>query len=171
MAENIKLHLGFINTPYTTETIARPMTAAKAESRRKRKRSFSKTMTAEDVSNILEEKYHILDTFYQVHRPDVEMAVLTAFTEVARDIVSGQKKYRSASLPSLLKDATAEIEKSFRRFLDTEEMNGRQPGVPTAAALSGVRHGRGRKTLTGPRPSFIDTGIYRASFRARADVK
>jgi hypothetical protein len=60
----------------------------------------------------------------------------------------------------------------FRQFLDREEMNGLVAGVPTKAALGGARHGRGKITRRGQRPSFIDTGIFRASFRCwAADTK
>ena len=169
MTETIKLRMGFINTPYTTETIARPATSARIESRRSRRRSFSKTMTAESVAAILEEKYQIVETFSDIHREDIEKPVLDLFAQVAADIASGRRPYRSAPLSSLLRPATREIERSFQRFLMEEQMNGRVPGVPTQAALSGVRSGRGSKTKSGPRPSFIDTGIYRASFRVTAD--
>ena len=166
--DSISLKLGFINTPYTTEAVARPMAAARAEERRARKRSFSKTMTAEDVAKILEAKYQILDTFEEVYGTRIQATILGRFTEVAGDVLSGAR--RRGDLGSLLKPATKEIERMFKQFLDNEEMNGRVPGVPTQAALTGVRHGRGSKTRQGvPRPSFIDTGIYRASFRAWVD--
>lgn len=167
MTESISLKLGFVNTPYTAEAKMRPVTAARTEEKRGRKRSFSKTMTAEDVAKILETKYHIIDTFEEVYAARIQYAILSQFEKVAGDIVSGVRGYRGAPLESLLKPATKEVEKMFRQFLDNEEMNGRVPGVPTKAALAGVRTGRGSKTLRGvPRPSFIDTGIYKASFRA-----
>jgi hypothetical protein len=168
MADSISLKMGFINTPYTAESIARPATAARAESRRQRRRSFSKTITAEDVAAILEAKYQVLDEFTKLHVAEIQLAILSQFERVAGDVTSGAR--RSSNLGNLLKPATKEIEAMFKKFLDTEEMNGRVPGVPTKAALTGVRHGRGSKTMQGtPRPSFIDTGIYRASFRAWVD--
>jgi hypothetical protein len=160
----ISLKLGFINTPYTTQSVARPMTAARAESRRPRRRSFSKTITAEDVAAILESKYKIIDTFTEMYAAQIQYTILSQFEKVAGDVLSGGR--RRGDLGSILKPATKQIEVMFRQFLDKEEMNGRAPGVPTKAALAGVRHGRGSKTRTGSRPSFIDTGIYRASFRA-----
>jgi hypothetical protein len=160
----ISLKLGFINTPYTAQSTARPMTAARAESRRPRRRSFSKTITAEDVAAILESKYKIIDNFTEMYAAQIQYTILSQFERVAGDVISGAR--RSGNLGNMLKPATKQIEAMFRQFLDKEEMNGRAPGVPTIAALSGVRHGRGSKTKKGPRPSFIDTGIYRASFRA-----
>jgi hypothetical protein len=162
----ITLKLGFINTPYTAESVARPMTAARMESKRSRRRSFSKTITAEDVAKILESKYQVLDTFEEVYGPRIQAIVLGQFSQVAGDVITGARR-GGVDLGNMLKPATKEIEKLFRTFLDNEEMNGRVPGVPTKAALAGVRSGRGSKTKQGvPRPSFIDTGIYRASFRA-----
>jgi hypothetical protein len=125
-------------------------------------------MTAEDVARILDAKYHILDEFTKLHNAEINLAILSQFEKVAGDVMTGAR--RSANLGNLLKPATKEIEAMFKKFLDTEEMNGRAPGVPTRAALMGVRHGRGSKTMRGvPRPSFIDTGVYRASFRAWVD--
>jgi hypothetical protein len=168
MADSISLKMGFINTPYTAESVARPVTAARAESRRPRRRSFSKTMTAEDVAAILEAKYQVVDEFTKLHAADIQLAILSQFEKVAGDYMAGAR--RPSNMGNALKPATKEIEAMFKKFLDTEEMNGRVPGVPTKAALAGVRHGRGSKTMQGvSRPSFIDTGIYRASFRAWVD--
>jgi hypothetical protein len=66
---------------------------------------------------------------------------------------------------------TQNIQNMFRQFLDREEMNGLVDGVPTKAALGGARHGRGEFTRRGQPPSFIDIGIYHASFRCWADTK
>jgi hypothetical protein len=47
----------------------------------------------------------------------------------------------------------------FKAFIDDEDMNNMVPGVPTKVSIKGRR---GRK----PGPSFLRTGIYKASFRA-----
>jgi hypothetical protein len=169
---NISLHMGFINTPYTAETISRPITSAKAESKRKRRRGFSKTMTAEDVAKILEGKYGIVETFQRIYEDDITRIIHEGFGEIVTNMISEGKASTTAKLKNLMKPNTNQIERMFRSFLDAEEMNGMAAGVPTQAAMRGVRHGRGSKTLRGqPRPSFIDTGIYRASFRCWTDTK
>jgi len=164
---NFTLHMSFINTPYTEETIARPMTAAKAESARKRKRFFKKTKTAELVAGILEDRYGITNYFAESHKDDIEKVIRDRADKISENIAVSKSSH--AKLERLMKPAAADIEKMFRTFLDKEEMNGNVPGVPTKAAIMGIRRGRGRKGSS--RPSFIDTGIYRASFRTAIDVK
>jgi hypothetical protein len=170
MVETIKIHMGFVNTPYNKESMARPATAAKQEAARQRKRNFSKTMTAEKVSNILEGKYGIVDTFAAIHEHDIRALFHDQFREVATKIIEERGGQTYSSIKRLMNPATKEVEKLFKSFLDNEEMNGMVSGVPTQAAMRGVRHGRGSKTRRGiQRPSFIDTGIYRASFRCWVD--
>jgi vacuolar-type H+-ATPase subunit E/Vma4 len=160
------LRMDFANTPYTSETIARPVTSARKESKRSKQRGFSRTMTAKKVADILEGKYGILETFYEIHEDEIKNIMHEGFKEVAERIITEREGRTTAKIKNLMKPSTNQIEELFRSFLDQEEMNGMVEGVPTKAAMSGVRHGRGSKTKHGARPSFIDTGIYRASFRA-----
>jgi hypothetical protein len=166
MPRDLTLHMGFVNTPYTSETIMRPATSAKAEAKRKRKRGFSKTMTAQKVANILEGKYNIVETFSEIHEEEIHNIMHDGFKEIAKNMIEKRGGSSNASLKNLMKPSTDHIQSMFRQFLDSEEMNGMVPGVPTGAALLGIRHGRGSKTKKGQRPSFVDTGIYKASFRA-----
>ncbi len=64
--------------------------------------------------------------------------------------------------------ATEELGDAFRIFIDQKELDGVIPGVPTQAALRGVNHRLMRPyAKSNPvRPSFKDTGLYEASFRA-----
>jgi hypothetical protein len=169
MANNIVLHMGFINTPYTKETMTRPATSAKEEMKRQRRRSFSKTMTAEDVANILENRYNIVETFSAIYEEKINRILLEGFSEVASSAIKDRGGSTIAKLKNLMKPNTKRIENMFKEFLNNEEMNGMVEGVPTGAALEGKR--RGRKSRSGGRPSFVDTGIYRASFRCWADTK
>ena len=163
---DITLHMGFINTPYTRETILRPITSARKESSRSRRRGFSRTMTAEMVANILEGKYGIVETFSTIHEDEIKNIMHEGFKEVAERVMAEREGHTTAKIKNLMKPSTKQVEELFKSFLDHEEMNGMAEGVPTRAAMRGIRHGRGRKTKRGARPSFIDTGIYRASFRA-----
>jgi len=167
--------MGFVNTPYTKETLAKPMTAAKEESSRKRKRHFSKTKDAEKVSNILEDKYGILEFFNEKYSGLIETMISSRFEDLAEEVLARPqgRQYTIAKMSNIMKPVSKDIEKMFREFLDKEEMNASgNAGIPTGAALLGIRHGIGSKTLKGvPRPSFIDTGIYRASFRCSVDKK
>jgi hypothetical protein len=157
---DIKLHMGFINTPYTNETSTAPMRSSKLEERRKRKRGFSRTMTAEKLANILENKYNIVTVFNEVHEEDIKKLIENGFKEVAEHMIATRKTGETThQMKNLMKPYTTQIERMFRNFLDNEEMNGLVEGVPTAVSVTGRR---GRR----PGPSFIRTGIYKASFRA-----
>jgi cobalamin-dependent methionine synthase I len=154
------------------------MRAAMEESKRKRRRSFTRTKTAEKVADILEDTYDIVHQFELKYAREISDIVAKSFTDYSVNVLAGgadeleegfasrRHKIVSERMVKFMKPSSAEIEKLFRKFLDREEIVA--PGVPTLAALYGVR--RGRKTGK-RRPSFIDTGIYRASFRAWADIK
>ena len=63
----------------------------------------------------------------------------------------------------------SQIENRFKQFLSLREVEKLGiPGVPTKAALAGVSH-RFKGKKGGRRPSFIDTGLYQASFKAWID--
>jgi len=167
MADNIALHFGFINTPYTRETIARPFTSAKLKEKGKLKRGSSKNMTALKVADILEAKYNVVETFHAIHEEEIKNVMHEGFKEVAERMISERGGQTRASLKNLMKPATKQIENMFRQFLDHEEMNGMIEGVPTDAAKGGKLRGRGKITRRGiQRASFVNTGIYKASFRA-----
>jgi hypothetical protein len=167
MTDNISLHFGFINTPYTRETIARPFTSAKMEAKRHRKRGFSRTMTAEKVAGILEAKYNVVEMFNEIHEEEIKNIMHEGFKEVAERMISERGGQTRSSMKNLMRPATKRIENMFRQFLDHEEMNGMIEGVPTDAAKGGKLRGRGKITKRGKqRASFVNTGIYKASFRA-----
>jgi uncharacterized protein YabN with tetrapyrrole methylase and pyrophosphatase domain len=166
MATNVVLHMGFLNTPYTKKTMQAPMAAAKAHEKKPR-RGFTATKTAEQVSNILEAKYNILEVFTEIHKDEIMELVTGSFAKVAIQNLSERRKLASDRMARYMKPKTTEIEKMFRRFLDQEEMNG-HGNVPVEAAIMGKVTGRKSRAA---RPSFINTGVYRASFRAWVDIK
>jgi hypothetical protein len=162
---NVVLHMGFLNVPYSAKEKAAPMRAAKSEIARKQRRGFTQTMTAEDVGNILESKYNILETFVELHQDEIMQPINEAFNNATVEMLSERRKFTSAKMVKYMKPKTDRIEKLFRQFLDMEEMNG-MGSVPTKASLSG-------KGRVGHRPgrSFVNTGIYRAAFTAWVDIK
>jgi hypothetical protein len=167
MKDNIALHFGFINTPYTRATIARPFTSAKLKERGKLKRGSSKAMTAVKVAGILEAKYNVVEMFNEIYEEEISNILHEGFKEVAERIITERGGQTRSSMKNLMKPATRQIENMFRQFLDHEEMNGMIEGVPTDAAKGGKLHGRGKVTRRGiQRASFVNTGIYKASFRA-----
>lgn len=162
MARSIVLHMGFINTPYSKKAKIAPMTFAKAHEA-KRQRAVSGRLGAQSVAGILEAKYNVVEVFTQVHGEDIQEILTDAFRDTIIKTFSEKKKFASERMVQFMKPKTAEIEKLFRSYLDREES-----GADVAAANKGNRSGRKAKT---PRQPFIDTGIYRASFRCWADIK
>jgi hypothetical protein len=162
MARAIVLHMGFVNTPYTKKAMAAPVAFAKAQEK-KRHRSFSSTMSATQVAGILEAKYKVVETFTAVHDGDIREILSETFRDAIIKTFSERKKFASDRMVQYMKPKTDQIQKLFRVFLDNEET-----GAAVAAATKGNRTGRKSKS---PRPPFIDTGIYRASFRCWADIK
>ena len=116
-----------------------------------------------DVAELLEEKYHIFETFFDVN----ELAVADMITEGMQgqleDLLAGAPPERDPFAAGC-----AAVETRFRQFLEREEMaQTATPGVPTKAALR--RRSLRFKAKVNPdeagRPSFIDTGLYEASAR------
>lgn len=156
------LHMGFLNTPYNAASRAAPMAFAKKHEKQPRKH-FTRTMTAEKVANILEGKYKVVQIFTQTHDEDIQEILTEAFKGAIKDTLSQRRKFVSDRMVQFMKPKTTEIEKLFRTFLDREET-----GISVEAAEKGNRTGRKSKT---PRPPFINTGLYRASFRCWADIR
>jgi len=118
--------------------------------------------TTGDVATMLEAKYHIMENFAHRYRPVIVKEV--------ENVLAGQLKNRILGQPTnqpiSFAQAGSVIEHHFRAFLDNREMDG-MPGVPTAAAERGVSHRfKHPYKKRAPRPSFIDTGTYQASYVA-----
>jgi hypothetical protein len=139
------LHLGVLDVPYDEGT-----------------------STTGDVAEILEARYHIMELFVETKGVD---AISKAFEESAQaaleDLLSGV----SAASISLTAAAEQDLEAEFRKFIDQKSLDYVVPGVPTKASLDGVNHRFKHATAKGNpvRPSFKDTGLYEASFKAWTD--
>jgi hypothetical protein len=147
---SLTLNLGVVDIPYTVSVTADP----NSESR--------PPPTTGDVAGYLENKYHIMELFYEDMEPEI--------TEQLADSLAGALESVLMGAPSDNLDAfaagTSQIDAAFRYFLSRHVIESLGvPGVPTAAALAGVNHRLKDKSGT-PRPSFIDTGLYQNSFRA-----
>jgi hypothetical protein len=119
-------------------------------------------MTAEKVSGYLEAKYNVVETFTHIHEPDILGLMDGAIRNAAIEALSKRTKFSSERMVQYMKPKTSQIEKMFRSYLDNDET-----GASVEVASRGKRTGRKSKS---PRQPFIDTGIYRASFRAWVDV-
>ncbi len=122
--------------------------------------------TTGDVAEILEDKYHIMEVFWNLHEEEIVSALSTSLSDEFESMLQG----KPVSVGAFAAGAS-EVEAMFQKFLDLKEMDALGiPGVPTAASLAGVSH-RFKKPYAkrAPRPSFVDTGLYESSFRCWAD--
>lgn len=165
----MKLHLGVVDIPYAVQVPE----GARRVVHRVTKGGAVSTHTAAptggettgDVAQILEERYHVMELFYEEVGAD---KIAEALAHSARGALESLMMGAPPENISLTAEAEGEIEGAFKLFLDQRELDHVGPGVPTAAALKGVNH-----RLKHPyakdnpeRPSFIDTGTYQTSFKA-----
>ena len=133
------------------------------------KTTIRRTTTGQ-VASILEDRYHVMGTFFGLKQDRIgeflAESMSAAIESLTRGRMPGRPTYR----------AEQQIEAAFRAFLDANEMDiiartltGR--GI-SGAADRGVNrrklHPFSRKNQS--RPAFIDTGTYRASFRAQVKI-
>ncbi|MBW8066847.1 MAG: hypothetical protein GJU73_05310 [Ferrovum sp.] len=123
------------------------------------------------VAEILEKKYHVMELFADTHRQEL--------LDLVADAIGGQlESARSGIVPSIPEIDVQKLDAAFRDFLDTNEIQKLLP-KRIAAADEGVTSrkklskeamamiGKKPKRKAGqPRPAFIDSGLYQASFRS-----
>jgi hypothetical protein len=150
------LHLGVTDIPYATAVPTKGRRAASTGGQ-----------TTGDVAEILEDKYHIMEIFFEEHQKEIAVAVEESIGDALETLLSGHSPGGNATAA-----ASADIETLFKRFISNGEMDSLgYPGVPTAAALAGVNHRLAHPYAKGnaARVSFRDTGLYEASFKAWID--
>jgi hypothetical protein len=167
----IVLHLGVIDIPYS----ATPAEKRGATKVRKGKRphnapgsNMGPGKSTGDVAEILEDRYHVMEHFFEVHGQGIS----DALTEGLQDSLESRL---SGAPPSSNPFASGEdaIRTMFNVFIDSQEMDGLgYPGIPTKASLKGVSHRLKHPYAKSnqPRPSFRDTGLYEQSFRSWVDA-
>lgn len=111
--------------------------------------------TVADVASELEGGYHLMETFFAMHKDSIIDAVLA---DAKRSAENGEEFTG--------KRMAQNVESEFRDYLDAEEH-----GIKTKAAMMGIshRHKSGFMPDGESRQSFIDTETYRGSFRAWID--
>lgn len=132
--------------------------------------------TTGEVAEILEDRFHIMETFYELYADFIA-------DELASSVANAIDSARLGAPSNLKPTAEAEqaIEAKFRSFLDRDEMSkliaGLSPELRAALGASGNFGGAGaagvnhRKkhpysSKNPARPAFIDSGLFRESFRA-----
>jgi hypothetical protein len=166
------LHFGVIELPYVTPALATK--AKKPPPPRKRKGApppeemrhspAPSAVTTADVARWLEDKYHIMEVFYEEHKGMVTAALEAASIGTLEAIHTG------APLDfSIFAEGAGAIEERLRKFITSQEIEEVGiPGVPTMAALEGVSH-RFKSRKGNRRPSFVDTGLYVKSLKVWVD--
>jgi hypothetical protein len=112
--------------------------------------------TTGEVAQDLEGRYGILDFFTRKYGQEIADDAVETYLYM----LDGKTHKQEEGFEVL--GATGE---KFRRFLENKEMDGSAKGIPTKASLMGVSS-RFKKKRGAPRPSFIDTGLYSATFTA-----
>ena len=164
MAGELTLVLGVLDAPYSGPPQP-PRKVAKARKGKQKPRGKAKGSSplpsTGDVAQILEAKYEIMATFAEAYMPEIGEALAQSVAGAITALVGGASPDQNP-----FGQAESEIQQGFAVFLDQQEMDGRA-GVPTKAALRGVNHSLLHPyARRAPRPSFVDTGIYRSHFRA-----
>lgn len=159
---SITLHLGVNEVPYVEPD---PKPRPRKTTRRRRRKGKAGTTTTYDVAKILEAKYHVMETFFTVREAEIGEMFAQGMAGALEDLFSG------APATNPFGGIEESVTDRFHRFLESEEMDGLAAGVPTQAALKGVSHRFKSKRGHGPRPSFIDTGLYEDNFQAWIEAR
>lgn len=157
----MKLHLGENDIPYGAAVQALVMRTPRRGGRPYPSRRTAGAITTGDVATILEHKYSLFSLFSVFRGADLQEVVTESVRGELENILMG----KPASLSDPFAQGMSAIEAAFKAFLDNQEMDSRAPGVPTQASLMG-RSIRLKRRRGPPRPSFIDSGLMRANFRA-----
>ena len=145
------LNLGVLDIPRQTFVEGRPVDSA------------SPLMMSE-LADILEDKYHVFEHFWQMHKEEIASELISAMNKELFQKGSGRRI-------QFTNRALTEIKNKFSRFITMKEMDALgYPGIPTQASLDGVDHRKKHPyAKRPPRPSFDDTGQYMTSFIAWLD--
>lgn len=156
------LNLGVVDIPYAYEQEV----LSKKGKPLKRRKKVVKSITTGEVAQILEDRYHIMEVFFEVHGEQIMELLTDAMVGASETEALG-----GPASPEPYGDATEKIDQMFRDFLSNREMDALGvPGVPTQAALEGVSHRFAQPHARRPeRPSFIDTGEFQAAMRSWID--
>lgn len=168
------LSFGVIDVPYADSSY-RPVTRKQSATQRvgaarrgnaAAPATSSQHMTTGDVAEILEAKYHIMETFYELHEDEIDDLLANSIGDAIETLwtTNGESQGNDPTL-----QGTGDIESKFKDFLSMRGMDATAtPGVPTMAAMKGVNHRMLHPyAKRGSRPSFIDTGLYQSSIKVQ----
>ena len=160
------IHLGVFEAPYAVKVPQSSYRIAVRTRRGGRQRQISAAPSGGentgDVAEILEQKYHVMEIFWELHQEPI----IAAYEDTLRGAIENLSTGKAPLGNNALGNAESEIEKLFKFFISNREMDGIQPGVPTKAALKGINHRLAHPyAKSNPeRPSFRDTSMYEDHF-------
>ena len=140
-----------------------------------------KVTTTGGVAEVLEKKYHVMRVFYELHEKKINAQVVDTLHGMIETVAQGGPRRKG---PIMLD----KVETAFRNYLSQDEWQ-KASGQTIQDAKNGISHrfkdaqnrtvsaqavagssGKGLKKVIvvsrGPRPAFIDTGLYSASFKS-----
>lgn len=143
------------------------------------------TTSTGKVAAILEARYGVMQSFFDSRKDQIAGWLADSMAESIEMLVKGgtaiagsgksstrfslrgQQRTLTSEHGSLTYGADQKIENAFREFLDADELSKLSAGLSAAAtAGQSKRFKSGHTPKRRPRPAFIDTGLYRTSFRA-----
>jgi len=173
----VKLILGVIDVPYANSAPEHVKRVRTISGKKGRATAIAAPATPSafkstgDVAQILEDKYHIMQTFFDIHKKDIAKAMEESIGEAFETLIS-RSALSNVSIDRNVRNSTnaaaSDIERMFKNAISMREFDGRIKGAPTQASLDGVnhrlKHPYSKKNPA--RPSFRDTGLYQASMKA-----
>lgn len=167
----MKLALGIIDIPYHINVPQKLRRVGVKVRKGGKPQAFSAApaggKSTGDVAEILEEKYHVYEHFYEARQEEIGDAIAGDLQDFLEDRLSG-----SPANDVNFTGAESTIKTLFQNFIDGREMDRLGfPGIPTQASLNGVNHRLKHPYAKGnpARPSFKDTGTYEQSFIAKIE--
>ena len=157
------LHLGVVNVAYVDSEEKDATTTGK-------------------VAEILEDKYHVMRVFVENHEEEIADIVAKRYLGMINTMANGGPKPDRQNIPM------DKVDSAFRDYLGADEWQ-KTSGQTIEAAKTGVSHrfksikggtlsaksiaaGKSKaasmvlKASRGPRPAFVDSGLYSAAFRS-----
>jgi hypothetical protein len=134
--------------------------------------------TTGDVAGYLENEYHIMRTFLELHEDDIGAFLADAMAGEIESLAQGKPvAIFGKNVDTHLGDrvisgvsVNGRIEEAFRDFLDSREWK-QTSNQSVDAADAGVSHRKKRPNAKAnpARAEFVDTGLYQSAFRAWID--
>jgi hypothetical protein len=151
------LVLGVIELPYADDSSYR-----KAKTRKPKSKPEGSKTTG-DIAEILEDRYHPMENFFDLNKPRIVEKLIDSYEGALESILMGAPATHDPA-----GEAVAFIEDGFKRFITEKTIESLPiPGIPTQAAQEGHSHRfKHPYAKRAPRPSLLDTGLYIGSFKA-----